>query len=435
MTIDKTVFLFLSNIPFMTLDNIRIHIIGGGISGLIAAKTLEDFGFSPIILEGSDRLGGRVKTDVVEGFQLDHGFQVLLSNYPAALKYLNFDALELQEFKSGAAIFKKGNLSYIGDPVRDSSVLLTTVFSRVGTLKDKWRIFCLQNELKKKSIQKIFSSKEQTTMDYLKDYGFSSKIIRNFFKPFFAGIFLEEQLVTSSRMFEFVFKMFAEGMAVLPKKGIEEIPKQLASQLSKTKIELNKKVKSIREKQIALEDGAIIETDYLIVATEASSLLSNLSNQQIEWKSCDTLYFKTPNRNIEKSFIGLIANEEALINNLFFHSSLEMENKGVEELLSVTIVKNHSLSEKELISRIKEELKRECGIKNLTFLKQYKIPKALPKLHNLQYEVAPSETQLKERIFLAGDVQLNGSLNAAMLSGEKAALGLIEFLGKTGVIQ
>ena len=419
----------------MTTEDLNVYIIGGGISGLIAAKILEEFGFAPTILEGSDRLGGRVKTDVVDGYQLDHGFQVLLSNYPAAMKHLDFDRLELQEFKSGAAIYKKGNLSYIGDPMRDSSVLLTTLFSRVGTLKDKWRIFCLQNDLKKKSVEKIFNTKEQTTLQYLKDYGFSPKIIKNFFKPFFSGIFLEEELVTSSRMFEFVFKMFAEGLAVLPKKGIEAIPQQLAGQLSKTKIKLNTKVKRVSDTVITLEDGSEITSEYTIIATEASPLISNLKNQQIDWKSCDALYFTTPKRKIEKSFIGLIANADALINNIFYHTSVDTEQRGNDELLSVTVVKEHQLSEEELVAQVKEELKRECGIKKVTFLKRFQISKALPKLDNLQYEVSPSETQLKERIFLAGDVQLNGSLNAAMLSGENAALGLVQVLGKTGVIQ
>ena len=419
----------------MTLKDIHITIIGGGISGLIAAKTLEEFGFSPTILEGSDRLGGRVKTDVVDGYQLDHGFQVLLSNYPAAVRYLDYDRLELQEFRSGAAVYKKGNLSYIGDPMRDSSVLLTTLFSRLGTLKDKWRIFSLQNDLKKKSIPKIFNTKEQTTMQYLKDYGFSPKIVKNFFKPFFTGIFLEEELATSSRMFEFIFKMFAEGLAVVPKKGMEAIPQQLAGQLSKTKIKLNTRVKAVTDTTITLNDGSVITSEYTIIATEASNLIPNLKNQSVDWKSCDTLYFTAPKRNIEKPFIGLISNADTLINTIFYHSSIAMEHCGKDELLSVTVVKEHQLSEEELVAQVKEELQRECGIKNLWFFKRYQIPKALPQLHNLQYDATPSETQLNERIFLAGDVQLNGSLNAAMLSGEKAALGLVQVLGKTGVIQ
>ena len=102
----------------MNKQDHKIHIIGGGISGLIAAKVLEEHGIYPILLEATDRVGGRVKTDIVSGYQLDHGFQVLLTAYPAAQKYLDFKALELQKFMPGATIFKNKKQVTIGDPLR-----------------------------------------------------------------------------------------------------------------------------------------------------------------------------------------------------------------------------------------------------------------------------------------------------------------------------
>ena len=92
----------------------RIHIIGAGVSGLIAAKTLESKGYAPVLIDASDRAGGRLKTDIVQGYQLDHGFQVLLSNYEAAQKHLDFEALDLQKFKAGACIFKQQKPTYFG---------------------------------------------------------------------------------------------------------------------------------------------------------------------------------------------------------------------------------------------------------------------------------------------------------------------------------
>ena len=89
----------------MNKKDLKIHIIGAGVSGLIAAKVLENHGYNPIIIEATDRVGGRVKTDLIDGYQLDHGFQVLLTAYPAAQKYLNYEALELQKFLPGASIF------------------------------------------------------------------------------------------------------------------------------------------------------------------------------------------------------------------------------------------------------------------------------------------------------------------------------------------
>ena len=100
------------------------------------------------------------------------------------------------------------------------------------------------------------------------------------------------------------------------------------------------------------------------------------------------------------------------------------------QLLSVTVIDNQNLSNEAPIERVKIELKVQCGIDSCVFIKQYTIPMALPKLNDLKYEMLPSETRLTNGLFLAGDTLLNGSLNAAMISGERAALGVIEELSK-----
>jgi protoporphyrinogen oxidase len=402
-----------------------IHIIGGGISGLIAARVLEEHGLSATIIEASDRLGGRVKTDVVDGYNLDHGFQVLLTAYPAAKKYLDFDALELQEFLPGSAIFKNGKQKIIGDPLRNLSLLLPTLFSGIGTVNDKLKILALNRRLKKKSIQNIFAEKEQTTHAYLENIGFSEAIITDFFTPFFSGIFLENKLETSSRMFEFVYKMFGEGNAALPKDGIQAIPKQLFEKLKSTTIIFNTKVKSVENGSIKLESGETIKSNFTIIATQASELVSNLKNQATLWKSCDTLYFEVAKREIKKPLIGLIAMHNALINNIFYHTSLQTSATATKELLSVTVVDKQNLTDRQLVTEVQKELKELCNIDSCTFIKQYNIPMALPNLQDIQYEMLPSETRLTETIFLAGDTQLNGSLNAAMIAGERAALEVI----------
>jgi len=203
----------------MTKKEYNIHIIGAGISGLIAAQVLENYGYAPTVIEATDRVGGRVKTDRVNGYQLDHGFQVLLSAYPAAQKYLDYEALDLQPFLPGASIFKSSKQKIIGDPLRNLSLLFPTLYSGIGNFSDKFKILKLNHKLKKKTLEAIFSETEQSTLGYLEKLGFSNGIITDFFKPFFSGIFLESQLETSSRMFEFVYKMFGEGQATLPKAG------------------------------------------------------------------------------------------------------------------------------------------------------------------------------------------------------------------------
>lgn len=415
----------------MNKKDLKIHIIGAGVSGLIAARVLENHGFSPVIIEATDRVGGRVKTDLIGGYRLDHGFQVLLTAYPAAQKYLDYKALELQKFLPGASIFLKNGQKLIGDPLRSPSLLFSTLFSGIGTISDKIRILKLNLYLKKKSLTTIFAENEQTTHSYLTNLGFSEDIITNFFKPFFSGIFLETKLETSSRMFEFVYKMFGEGHATLPKSGIEAIPKQLLENLKTTILKYNTKVETLKETEITLNDGTYLKSDYTIIATEAIELVSNLKNQSTAWKSCVTLYFETDVRVIAKKLIGLISKPGTLVNNIFYNSSLDARIKPANELLSVTVIDTQSLSHEVLIEAVKEELQSYCGITTTKLIKLYHIPRALPRLDNLKYDIMPSETRLSNSLFLAGDTQLNGSLNAAMISGERAALGVIEAVSAT----
>ena len=170
---------------YMNKKEYKIHIVGSGISGLIAAQVLEKNGYHPIILEATDAIGGRVKTDILDGYQLDHGFQVLLSAYPKAKVYLDYDDLDLQSFLPGATIFSKENRQTIGDPLRNLSLLFPTLLASVGSLSDKIKILSLNLELKKKTIKDIFDSEASTTLNYLMAKGFSDKIINSFFKPFF----------------------------------------------------------------------------------------------------------------------------------------------------------------------------------------------------------------------------------------------------------
>ena len=406
----------------------RIHIIGAGISGLIAAQILENHGYYPTIIEASSSVGGRVKSDIVNGYTLDHGFQVLLTSYPAAKKYLDYKKLDLQKLLPGATLFKDGKAQTIGDPLRSLSLLFPTLLSSVGKLSDKIKILKLNALLKKKKLTVIFQAEEKTTLQYLKDFGFSKEIITDFFTPFFSGIFLETKLETSSRMFEFVYKMFGDGLAVIPKNGMQAIPDQLKSNLKNTTFKFNSPVKEVKDKQLLLEDGKILESNITVIATEASALVSNLKNQKTDWKSCDTLYFEAEKKVINRPLIGLITDKNTLVNNIFYHTSVSTLNKTEKELLSVTVVEKHQLNEKDLIDVVLKELHSKCGISDVTFLKRYQIKKALPKLINLQHEISSTETKLKSTIFLAGDQLLNASLNAAMIAGERAAMGVIQTL-------
>ena len=128
---------------------------------------------------------------------------------------------------------------------------------------------------------------------------------------------------------------------------------------------------------------------------------------------------------LRNRIIGLITDSKALVNNIFYPSSMGYESKGEKELLSVTVVREHSLTEDELVKQVTEELKGFCEIEELRYLKRFTIRKALPSLTHLKYSWDEEQGRLGTTIYIAGDHQLYGSSNAALLSGEMAAKAII----------
>lgn len=399
----------------------QVYIVGAGVSGLIAALELEQAGFEPIILEKSDGVGGRVRTLEIEGYRLDIGFQVLLSAYPLVNKYLDMNALGLQKLASGAQILVNGQRYRIGDPTRDLGALLPTVFANIGSVADKFRILRLNQRLKRKTIEEIFDSAEFTTLEYLEGLGFSAKIIDRFFRPFFAGIFLEPSLRTSSRMFEFVYKMFGEGYATIPANGIGAIGEQLKSKLMRTEIRLQTPVNRVTNEDIVLDSGEVLPHSGVIITGDASALVHNMNDQHIRWKSCLNLYFEVDKTSIPAHTIALIADADKRANNLYAFT----DAKG-REIVSVTCLDYDGLPSDQIQKDVEQELRQYCGVSQLKHITTFDIPQALPDLQNLKATSSPSESQLTDQIFLAGDVLFNGSLNAAMESGRLAAEALKE---------
>jgi|TARA_B110000908_G_C10233119_1_gene441701 protoporphyrinogen oxidase len=402
----------------------NIYIIGAGVSGLIAAQNLEQKGYVPTILEATGYIGGRVRTEIIDGWILDVGFQVLLDAYPMSKKYLNYVDLDLQRLSPGARIYTDNDSYIIGDPLRDISMLLPTLFSSIGSIRDKLKIFQLNLRLKNTPTSTLFNKKERTTLAYLQYLGFSDKIITQFFKPFFSGIFLECHLHTSSRMFEFIYKMFAEGFATLPKAGIGAIASQLAGQLKTTQIQLNNEVQKVTTDFITMASGDQYPYDVCIVATDPSSFLEGYSVKN-RWKTCDTLYFSVPINNVPPPIIHLSALSDTLINNIFYPTSVQQAPYPHLQLLSVTVVKQHSFSSEVLVSQVMGELEKYFSIIKAKFIKHYAIQRALPDLRSVLYEPDLDLMTYADKILLCGDHTANGSLNAAMISGERASHGAL----------
>ena len=146
----------------------------------------------------------------------------------------------------------------MADPTRHPGEALPTLLAGVGTLADKARILKLRARVTGTSLDKVLARPETTARERLHKDGFSDAMTNQFFRPFLGGIFLENELITSSRKFEFVFRMFSRGSAALPKAGIAAIPQQIAGRLQDAQVVLGREVVSIESGALRLDRKSVV---------------------------------------------------------------------------------------------------------------------------------------------------------------------------------
>lgn len=402
-----------------------VIVVGAGLSGLTAALELHRAGKKVLVLEANSQIGGRVATDKIEGYVLDRGFQVLLTAYPETKKYLDYNALGLAHYGAGAMVLDDGHKHIIADPLRHPSHSLRTMLTPVGTLPDKLKIFWLKQSLKDIPVNELFNRREIPTIDKLKELGFSDRIIRQFFRPFFGGIFLENRLDTSSRMFEFIFKMFNEGWAALPRGGMQEIPRQLSSKLPPETIRLNQPVKFVEHNQVHLVNGEMLSAHRVLLATEACGLVYDyLPKIKSAYLSTTTTYFWTDKCPVKGKWIMLNTDPEAYVNNLSVPSEINRSYAPEGKyLISVSSNRNAKEDSETIANKIRQELKPYFGekVQHWHHLKTYRIQYALPDQKHVQCQISAGSLKIKEGIYMCGDFLLNGSIDGAMRSGALAA--------------
>ena len=405
--------------------------IGGGLAGLVCASNLHKLGISCQLLEASDQIGGRVRTDEVDGFLLDRGFQVFLTAYPEALATLDYEQLELCRFEPGAMIRYHGKFHRFSDPWRRPQHAISTALSPAGTLADKFRIASFRKHTTRGQLEDIYNRAEQTTIALLRQRGFSDVVIERFFRPFLGGVFLDGDLHTSSRMCEFVFRMFSQGDAALPARGMGEIPRQLARHLPPDVVRTNTAVESIEHTNVILSSGERLSARAVIVATPAPIARRLLGDPHpADGRSVSCLYFAAPQPPLKESILVLNGDGKGPINNLCVPSQVSSKYApNGQSLVSVTVLGQDS-DEQRLLEQVHAQLQEWFGTTAETWrhLKTYSISYALPAQSPPALQPVAKSTRHGEGVFVCGDHCDTGSINGAMASGRRAAEAVIEML-------
>jgi phytoene dehydrogenase-like protein len=285
-------------------DRAEVVIVGAGLAGLAAARVLHRAGLDVMVVEASDDVGGRVRTDVVGGFRLDRGFQVVLTAYPELAAQLDVDALRLRAFDPGAVVWFDGRFHVVGDPRRMPSSLLGSARAPVGSVGDKLRLARLLLRLRRADPKELLRSPDISTIDALVADGFSSDMIDRFFRPLVGGIQLDEQLTTSRRMFDVVMHCLAVGDSSVPADGMHAIPRQLAATLPPQVISFDEPVTEIAGGHVRTARRSIT-ADRVIVATEGPAAATLLGLPPVESRAASCVWFAAPTAPAEHRLIVL----------------------------------------------------------------------------------------------------------------------------------
>jgi phytoene dehydrogenase-like protein len=407
----------------------KVLIVGGGLAGLACALRLHETGARPLIFEGSDGVGGRVRTDHLDGFLLDRGFQVFLDAYPEAGELLDKESLDLRAFRPGALMHKTSGMRRVMDVFREPRHLMESALAPVGSFADKLRVARLRWRLTRLTTEEIAGHEDMTTESYLQRAGFSASMIDGFFRSFYGGIFLERELQTSSRMFEFTFKMFSQGSATLPARGMGEIPRQLASRLPPGAIRLGAQVTQIQPGSITLESGEQFHGDAVVVATDATTaagLVSAGGTVGPVWRSVTCLYFAAARSPLDESIIAINGTGSGLVNNVCVPSDLapEYAPRG-QALVSVSVL--GTVDPDDLESRVLAELEAWFGgaVREWRHLRTYRIGRALPRQSPGTGFTGPGFRK-EAGVYLCGDHIWSASIEGAIISGLRTADAILK---------
>ena len=401
-------------------------IVGAGVAGLRCALKLQESGLKPLVLEASDRVGGRIRTDVVDGFHLDRGFQVLLTAYDECQSILDYDALNLGYLEPGAMVWTGSKFESVSDPWRRPGSILRSARSPIGSLRDKLKIAGLRNRLTHTAVEQIFNEEQDIpTNDYLKELGYSEKFIGWFLRPFYGGIFLEHELATSRIMFDFVFKMFAEGHAALPKGGMGRIPEQMASKLPAGAISLNTHVTKVDPRRIRLADGTEILSNHIILATDMATAASLIKDDTLNrgWNETHCLYFSSPCSPLPGPYIALNGSQSGKISNIAVPS--DAAGGYAPDGKSLICVSTNGVAS---LKEIQRELRAWFGNQadSFDFLELYAIPEALPRQLPGDNGYGKNSIRLDSNLWICGDYRYSASIQGAMASGRKVAEAIIQ---------
>ena len=409
-----------------------VIIIGAGVAGLTCASHLYRAGYDVLLIEAADDVGGRARTDVVDGFLLDRGFHTLLTSYPETRSELDYHGLRLGHFMDGALIYHDGILHSIADPVRHPRQMLASLRSPIGTVADRLRLAWMRTFLTRGRAEDLLDRPEMSTLQALQSrWRFSDSLIRQYFRPFVGSYTFDADLKTSSRVFEILMRNQALGRAALPAEGIQAVPRQIAASIPRDRILLNTTVDKIEINRVMLGDGTVYQARAVVIAASAPEA-ARLAERPLEMrgKAAACIYYAAPRAPFAHPYLVLNGSGRGPIMSLSVQTNVAPTYSPDERALVAVLPFDPVYGTTSDID-IRRQLIAWFGAaaESWRHLRSYHIPYALPDRSAGMPVPGERPLRVRERLYVCGDHRHMPSLNGSMASGRQAARAVAADLG------
>lgn len=250
-----------------------ILVVGAGLAGLQCARLLAEAGRDVEVWDASDDVGGRIRTDEVDGYLVDRGFQVLNPGYPAVRRWADVEALGLQVFGAGVGVRRTDGLAVLADPLREPRRLLRTLASGMMTPAGvlalaRWAAPALGRPERRDHARDVSIA---TALDRVSLGGELCRVVERFL----AGVLLEDEGATANDFALLLLRSFVLGVPGVPERGMQALPRQLAAMLS-TAPSLGRRVTAVEAAgavtRVHADGGDPILARRVVVATDAWAL-------------------------------------------------------------------------------------------------------------------------------------------------------------------
>jgi len=407
---------------------VDVVVVGAGLAGLSAARHLSRAGLAVRVLERTDAVGGRVRTDVRDGFRLDRGFQLFNPAYPEPPRLLDYRRLDLRPFTRGVAVYYAGRLHHLVDPRSEPTSLPATLRAPVGSMRAKAALAAMSLRDGLRRVDALIAE-DVSTRQTLERWRIDGHLVEVVLRRFLAGVFLEGDLATSSRFFHLVWRSFVRGTPSVPALGMQTIPEQLAAGLPSGSVELETDVTSASPDAVTTAAGPPVRPRLgVVVAGDPRSTTALVPQSAMPiMRSVTTIYHAVPAPPLVQPVLVLDGEEELVLSTVVMSQAAAEYAPQSAHLVSTSVLGVDHGADLEL--RVRARLSTLYGAPTAGWkhLASYEIADALPAM--LPPLALRKPVRIVDGLYVCGDHRDTGSIQGAMVSGRRAAWALLADAG------